>query len=53
LSTLTRTCRRHDINPQAYLTQLLANLPDTPISRVDEWMQRKASPAAESSSAQT
>jgi putative transposase len=38
LSSLTSTCRRHDINPQAYLTQLLANLPDTPISRVDEWL---------------
>jgi transposase len=38
LSSLTSTCRRHDINPQAYLTQLLANLPDTSISRVDEWL---------------
>ncbi len=38
LSSLTSTCRRHDINPQAYLTQLLANLPDTPIDRVDEWL---------------
>jgi hypothetical protein len=38
LSSLTSTCRRHEINPQAYLTQLLANLPDTPLSRVDEWL---------------
>lgn len=38
LSSLTSTCRRHEINPQAYLTQLLANLPETPISRVDEWL---------------
>jgi len=38
LSSLTSTCRRHEINPQAYLTQLLANLPDTPVSRVDEWL---------------
>jgi len=38
LSSLTSTCRRHDINPQAYLTQLLANLPDTPISRLDDWL---------------
>ena len=38
LSSLTSTCRRHGINPQFYLTQLLANLPDTPISRVDEWL---------------
>jgi hypothetical protein len=26
------------INPQAYLTQLLANLPDTPISQLDQWL---------------
>lgn len=38
LSSLTTTCRRHEINPQAYRTQLLANLPDTPISRVEEWL---------------
>jgi len=38
LSILTSTCRCHDINPQAYLTQLLANPPDTPVSRVDEWL---------------
>jgi transposase len=38
LSSLTSTCRRHEINPQAYLTQLLANLPDTPISRLNEWL---------------
>lgn len=38
LSSLTSTCRRHEINSQAYLTQLLANLPDTPISRLDDWL---------------
>lgn len=38
LSSLTSTCRRHDLNPQAYLTQLLANLLDTPITRLDEWL---------------
>jgi transposase len=38
LSSLTSTCRRHEINPQTYLTQLLVNLPDTPISRVDDWL---------------
>lgn len=37
LSTFTSTCRRHAINPQSYLTQLLANLPDTPISQLDPW----------------
>lgn len=47
LSSLTSTCRRHGINPQAYLTQLLANLPDTPISQLDRWLpdQRKESQA--------
>jgi transposase len=38
LSSLTSTCQRHGLNPQAYLTQLLANLPDTPVSRLDEWL---------------
>ncbi len=38
LSSLTSTCRRHNINPQAYLTQLLANLPDTPVSQLDRWL---------------
>lgn len=38
LSSLTSTCRRHNINPQAYLTQLLANLPDTPFSELDKWL---------------
>ena len=38
LSTLTSTCRRHEINPQTYLTQLLANLPDTPLSHLDQWL---------------
>ncbi|MBI3834109.1 MAG: transposase [Planctomycetes bacterium] len=38
LSSLTSTCRRHEINPQAYLTQLLVNLPDISAGRVDEWL---------------
>jgi transposase len=38
LASLTTTCRRHDIDPQHYLTQLLTNLPDTPISRLHEWL---------------
>jgi transposase len=58
LSTLTSTCRRHDINPQAYLTELLANLPDTPVSRVDEWLpdewkRRQAVRPADPASADT
>jgi transposase len=41
LSSLTSTCRRHDVNPQAYLTQLLANLPDTPVNDIDQWLPDK------------
>jgi transposase len=58
LSSLTSTCRRHGVNPQAYLTQLLANLPDTPVGDVeqwlpDEWKKRMASQPSQSSSHQT
>ncbi len=38
LSSLTSTCRRHGIDPQVYLTQLLANLPQTPLSQLDRWL---------------
>ena len=38
ISTITSTCQRHDINPQIYLTQLLAKLQSTPISQLDQWL---------------
>ena len=38
LSSLTSTCRRHAIDPQRYLTQLLTNLPSTPMSQLDQWL---------------
>lgn len=38
LSSLTSTCRRHAIDPQRYLTQLLTNLPATPMSQLDQWL---------------
>ena len=38
LSSLTSTCQRHQVNPELYLTQLLVNLPDTPISQLDQWL---------------
>lgn len=38
LSSLTSTCRRHDIDPQRYLTQLLINLPATPMSQLQQWL---------------
>jgi len=37
LSSLTSTCRWHGIDPQHYLTQLLTNLPPTPISQIGNW----------------
>jgi len=38
LSSFTSTCQRHRINPELYLTQLLVNLPATPISQIDAWL---------------
>jgi len=38
LSSITSTCRRHQIDPQRYLTQLLTNLPATPISQLPDWL---------------
>lgn len=38
LSSLASTCRRHAIDPQRYLTQLLTNLPATPMSQIDQWL---------------
>ena len=38
LASLTSTCRRHDIDPQLYLTQLLTNLPSAPDSDLPAWL---------------
>ena len=38
LASLTSTCRRHDANPQLYLTQLLVNLPSLRICDLAEWL---------------
>ncbi|MGC8541228.1 MAG: hypothetical protein ACP5QA_11435, partial [Phycisphaerae bacterium] len=38
LASMTSTCRRHEINVEWYLTQLLANLPSTPITQVRQWL---------------
>jgi hypothetical protein len=38
LSSLTSTCRRHDIDPQLYLTQLLVNLPTITIGQLHTWL---------------
>lgn len=38
LARLTSTCRRHRVDAQLYLTQLLTNLPGTPMSQLDQWL---------------
>jgi hypothetical protein len=38
LASLTSTCRRHDIDPQIYLTQLLVNLPATRMTDLPAWL---------------
>ena len=38
LASLTSTCRRHDIDPQLYFTQLLTNLPTIPINDYLTWL---------------
>jgi hypothetical protein len=48
---LTSTCRRHDVDPQLYLTQLLVNLPATstaelPARLPDQWKNFQSRPQA-------
>jgi transposase len=38
LASLTSTCRRHDIDPQLYLTQLLTNLSRVRRSELPDWL---------------
>jgi len=38
LASITSTCRRHDIDPQLYFTQLLTNLPTIPINDYLTWL---------------
>jgi len=49
---LASTCRRHGIDPQLYLTQLLVNLPAWPARDLeawlpDQWKQRQAARLAQ------
>ena len=49
LASLTSTCRRHDLDPQLYLTQLLVNLPAIRLSELhrwlpDQWKQNRVAP---------
>jgi len=38
LASLTSTCRRHEVDPQLYLTQLLMNLPEIKVSKLSDWL---------------
>jgi transposase len=38
LASLTSTCRRHEVDPQLYLTQLLMNLPQVQMSELSDWL---------------
>jgi transposase len=38
LASLTSTCRRHDVDPQLYLTQLLANLSQVRRTELCNWL---------------
>ncbi len=49
LASLTSSCRRHDVDPQLYLTQLLINLPslrvrDLPAWLPDQWKRNQSTP---------
>ena len=38
LASLTSTCRRHEMDPQLYLTQLLMNLPQAKVRELSDWL---------------
>jgi transposase len=38
LASLTSSCRRHDVDPQLYLTQLLINLSAAQMSELSAWL---------------
>jgi hypothetical protein len=38
LASLTSTCRRHDVDPQLYLTQLLTNLSQVRKNELSNWL---------------
>jgi hypothetical protein len=44
LASLTSTCRKHDVDPQLYLTQLLTNLPSVRMSELSAWLPDKWKP---------
>ena len=38
MATLIMTAKLNDIDPQAWLVDVLANIADTPISRLEQWL---------------
>jgi transposase len=38
LASFTSTCRRHDVDPHLYLTQLLMNLPQAKMRELPDWL---------------
>ncbi len=38
LASLTSSCRRHEVDPQLYLTQLLVNLPAVRVRELAAWL---------------
>jgi transposase len=38
LASLTSSCRRHEVDPQLYLTQLLVNLPSLKVRELPDWL---------------
>jgi transposase len=34
--TIVETCRMNDINPQAYLTDVIGRIADNPIQKIDD-----------------
>ena len=45
--TLTETCKLKGVDPQAYLADVLARLPDHPARRIDDLMPWKRSELAQ------
>jgi len=51
MATLIMTAKLNDIEPQAWLADVLANIADTPISRLEQLLPRNWTPQALSAQA--
>ena len=38
LASSTSTCRRHEVDPRLYRTQLLMNLPEVRVTELSDWL---------------